>query len=156
MNLFIEQDKNVMNPKAKSPGTDVCSEEKRKMAWMQETRIKTSMPMELKVCRDELDWLLKCDNCVVYNCLEEEYPPRPLPIPPDYIDNLQSRLSKVMKGILPPTLKITLKTYYQAPVCPQQQEISSCSQEEQFETSLEVQPDDMTGKHRDGEHNPRE
>ena len=25
-----------------------------------------------------------------------------------------------------------------------------------METSLEVQPDDMTGKHRDGKHNPRE
>ena len=29
-----------------------------------------------------------------------------------------------------------------------------CSQEEQLETSLEVQPDGITGKNRDGEHNP--
>ena len=28
--------------------------------------------------------------------------------------------------------------------------------EEQVETSLKVQPDDMTGKHRDGEYNPLE
>ena len=54
-----------------------------------------------------------------------------------------------------------LKTYFplpvrQAPVDPQQQETSSCSQEEQSETSFEVQPDDMTGKHWDGEHNPLE
>ena len=28
--------------------------------------------------------------------------------------------------------------------------------EEQVETSLEVKPDDMTGKQRDGEHNPLE
>ena len=28
--------------------------------------------------------------------------------------------------------------------------------EEQLETSLKVQPDDMTGKHRDGDHNPLE
>ena len=61
-----------------------------------------------------------------------------------------------MKGILPPTLKMVLKTYYQAPVLPQQQEISSCSQEQQLETSFEVQPDDMTGKYRDRDHNPLE
>ena len=33
------------------------------------------------------------------DCSEEEHPARPLPIPPDYIDNLQSRLVKVKKGI---------------------------------------------------------
>ena len=49
-----------------------------------------------------------------------------------------------------------LKTYFQAPVHPQQQGMSSCSQEEQLETSLEVQPNDMTGKHLDEEHNPLE
>ena len=42
---------------------------------------------------------------------QEEYLPRSLPIPPNYIDNLQSRLVKVKKGILPPTLKMILKTY---------------------------------------------
>ena len=67
-----------------------------------------------------------------------------------------------MKGILPPTLKMILKTYYllparKAPVYLQQQhEISLCSQEEKLETSLGVQPGDMMGKHRDGEHNPLE
>ena len=59
--------------------------------------------------------------------------------------------------MLPPTLKIILKTYYQAPVRPQQQqEISSCSQEEHLKTSIKVQLDDRTGKHRDREHNPLE
>ena len=95
-----------------------------------------------------------------------------------------------MKGILPPTLEIILKTYCplparQGPLRPQQQKIPSCSlspmpctkpdslrgnqtksssfgaqadgrKEEQIETLLEVQPDDMTGKHRDREHNPLE
>ena len=66
-----------------------------------------------------------------------------------------------MKGILPPTLKMILKTYYplpvrQAPVYLQQQEKLSCQQEEQLETSLEVHPDDIAGKHRDGEHKPLE
>ena len=120
------------------------------MTWMRETRIRSFTQMELDNCRNELVWLLRCFNCAADSCPEEEYPPRPLPIPPGYIDNLQRRLSKVMKGILPPTLKIILKTYYplpvhQAPVHPQQQEIPSCSQEEQLSTTLKVQPDDLTG-----------
>ena len=62
-----------------------------------------------------------------------------------------------MKGILQPTLKMILKAYYQAPVRSQQQGISSYSQEEQLETSLGVQPDDMiVGRHHDGKHNPLE
>ena len=60
------------------------------------------MQMELKACCDEY-WLIICHICAAYNCSEEEYPPRPLPIPPDYIDNLQSGLVKVKKGILTPT-----------------------------------------------------
>ena len=116
MNFFIEQGENAMNSKGTIPGTDVCSEEEQKRAWMRETRIKTFMQMELEACRDELDWLIRYHNCAAYNCPEEEYPPRPLPIPPDYIENLQSRLGKAMKGILPPTLKMVLKTHYQAPV----------------------------------------
>ena len=34
--------------------------------------------------------------------------------------------------------------------------MSSCSQEEQLNTSFEVQPDDMVERHGDGEHNPLE
>ena len=88
--------------------------------------------------------MIRCHNCAAFNCSDEEYPARPFPIPPDYIDNLQSRLVKVKKGILPPTLKMIFKMYYhlparQAPV-----------------TSPAVQPDDMTGRHRDGVHNPLE
>ena len=115
--------------------------------------IRTFMQMKLEACRDELDWLIRCHNCAPCNCPEEEYPPKPLHIPPDYIENVQSRLGKVMKGILPPTLNIILKTHYQAPVHPQQQGISPCSQEEQLKTSLEMKPDNMTGRHQDGEHN---
>ena len=88
MNFFIEQDENAMNPKGKIPGTNICSEEERKMAWMRETTIRTFMQMELKACRDELDWLIRYHNCAAYNnCPEEKYPPRPLPIPPDDINN---------------------------------------------------------------------
>ena len=88
--------------------------------------------------------MIRRHNCSAFNFLQEEYPPRPLPIPPDYIDNLQSRLVKVKKSILPPTVKMILKTHYhlpahQAPV-----------------TSPAVQTDDMMGRHRGREHNPLE
>ena len=153
MNLFIEQDENAMNPKGTISDTDVYSEEERKTAWMRETRIGIFMQMELEACRDELDWLIICYSFAADNCPKEEYTPRPLPIPPDYIDNLQRRLGNVMKRILQLTLKMVLKTYYQAPARPQLKEVLLCAQEKQLETSLGVQPDDMTGKHRDGDHN---
>ena len=109
-----------------------CSEQ-QEMAWMRKTRIRTFMQMELEAYLDEIDRMIRYHNCEALNCPQEEYPPRPLPIPPGYIDNLQSRLVKVMKGILLPTLRMILKTYYnlpahQAPV-----------------TSPAVQPDDMMG-----------
>ena len=90
------------------------------------------MQMELDNCRNRLGWLIRCRNCSVDNCPEDEYSPRPLPIPPDYIDNFLRRLGKALKGILPPTLKMILKTYYplparQVPVHLQQQKIPSCS-----------------------------
>ena len=99
-------------------------------------------------------------------------------------------MKKTVKGILPSTNKMILKTHYplparQAPVYPQQQNISSCSpspmsctkpeplgddqtesssfgaqadgrKEEHLETSFEVRLNDMPGKHRDGERNPLE
>ena len=76
------------------------------------------------------------------NCSEGEYPPRSLPIPPDSIDNLQSRLVKVTKDILPSTLKMILKTYFNVPA------------HQALVTSPAVQPDVMMGRHRGGEHNP--
>ena len=86
--------------------------------------------------------MIKCHNCAANSFSEEEYPARPLPIPPNYIDNLQSRLVKVKKGILPPTLKMILKTYYHLPA----RQVPA--------TSPAEQPDDMVARHRAGEHNP--
>ena len=114
------------------------------MAWMCETRIGTFMQLELKVCLNEIDWMIRCHNCEALNCPREEYPARPLPIPLDYINSLQSRLIKVNKGILPPTLKMVLKTHYHLPARP-----ASI-------ISPTVQPDDMIGRHRDGEYNSQE
>ena len=156
---FFERDDDTTNPDVSGDDAHYCSAEDGKMAWMRETWIMIFIQLELKAYRDELDGMIRCHNCAAYNCAEEEYPRRPLPIPLDYINNLQSRLGKVKKGILPPILKMIFKTYYhlpahQAPVHPQQ--IPSCPQEEQLKTSLAVQPDDMTGTYRDGEHNPLE
>ena len=100
--------------------------------------------MELEACLDEIAWMIRCHNCEALNCPQEEYLPRSLPIPPNYICNLQSRLVKVNKGILPPTLKMILKTYIHLPA------------RQALITSPAVQPDDMMGRHRDGEHNPLE
>ena len=54
--------------------------------------------------------MIRCHNCEALNCPQEEYSARPMPIPPRYIDNLQSKLINVKKGILPPTLKMILET----------------------------------------------
>ena len=70
------------------------------------------MQLELEACLEEINWMIRCHNCEALNCPKEEYPVSPLLIPPDYIDNLQSRLIKVKKGTLPPTLKMILKTNY--------------------------------------------
>ena len=55
------------------------------------------MQLELEACLDKINWMINCHICEAPNCLQEEYPSRLLPIPPDYIGNLQSRLIKVNK-----------------------------------------------------------
>ena len=70
---------------------------------------------------------------LVDNFPEEDYPPRPQPIPLGYTKNLERRMRKTVKGTLPPTLKMIVKMYYplpacQAPVHPKHPEILSCSQ----------------------------
>ena len=60
---------------------------------------------------------IRCHNCEALNCPQEEYPARLLPTPPpSYIDNLQSRLINVRKGIFLASLKMILKTNYHIPV----------------------------------------
>ena len=86
--------------------------------------------------------MIKCHNCEALNRPQEEYSVRPLPIPPNYIDNLHSRLIKVKQGVLPPTLKMILKTRYNLPAST---------------TSLRtVQTDDVMSGHWDGENSPQE
>ena len=100
------------------------------------------MQLELEACLEEINLMLRCHNYEALNRTQEEYPARPLPIPPDYIDNLKSRLIEVKKRIIPPTLKIIIKIYYHLPAAPI--------------TSPTAQPDDIMGGHRDGENSSQE
>ena len=65
--------------------------------------------MELEACWTETEWLVKCHDCIVNNIAEEHCPPMPLPIPPDYVHNLE-RSEMAVKGILPPPLRYSTRT----------------------------------------------
>ena len=58
------------------------------------------MQLELEACLEEINWMIRCHNCEALNNPQEDYPAKPLPIPPNYIDNLQSKLIKVKNGVL--------------------------------------------------------
>ena len=104
-----------------------------------EDRIRTFMQLELEACLEEVSWSIRCYNCEVLGCPQEEYPARLLPtLPPNYEDNLQSRLIMAQKGIFPASLKMILKSEYQLPVLRPVPEIS-------------VQPDSVIREHRAGE-----
>ena len=93
--------------------TTVDEHEYYNMMLMREERIRTFMQLELETCLDQVSWMLRCHNCEVLDCPQEEHPVRRLPAPPpSYIDNLQSRLIQARKGIFPASLKIILNTKY--------------------------------------------
>ena len=122
--------------------TTVDEHEYYKMMRTREARMRTFMQLELEACLEEINWMIRCHNCEALNCPQEEYPARLLPTPPpSYIDNLQSRLIKVRKGIFPASLKMILKTNYPLPVRRPAPETS-------------VQPDDVIEEHRAGENSP--
>ena len=105
-----------------------------------EDRIRTFMQLELEACLEEVSWSIRCYNCELLGCPQEENPARLLPtLPPSYEDNLQSRLIMAQKGIFPASLKMILKSEYQLPVLHPVPEIFS------------VQPDSVIGEHRVGE-----
>ena len=109
------------------------------MMRAREDRIRTFMQLELKACLEEVSWSIRCYNCEVLGCPQEEYPARLLPtLPPNYEDNLQSRLIMAQKGIFPASLKMILKSEYQLPVLRPVPEIP-------------VHPDSVIGEHRAGE-----
>ena len=105
------------------------------MVRAREDRIRTFVQLELEACLEEVCWSIRCFNCEVLGCPQEEYPARLLPtLPPNYEDNLQSRLRRAQKGIFPASLKMILKSEYQLPVLRPIPEIS-------------VQPDSVIGEH---------
>ena len=112
------------------------------MMRTRETRIRTFMQLELEACLEEVNWMIRCHNCEAHICPQKEHPTRLLPTPPpSYIDNLQSRLIKVRKGIFPAYLKMIPKTCYHFPV-------------RRLAPETSVQPDDVIGEHRAGENSP--
>ena len=116
--------------------TTVDEHEYFKMMRTREARIRTFMQLELKACLEEVNWIIRYHNCEAHNCPQEEYPARLFPSPPpSYIDNLQSGMIKVQKGIFPAFLKMILKTKYPLP-------------ERRPAPETSVQPDDVIGEHR--------
>ena len=95
------------------------AEKERKLLWTSQKRVWLFMQMKLKEYRDEYNWLIRFYLCAVSGCPEEYCPPCPLPIPPDNIKDLCKKTKITKKGILPPTLKMILKTRY--PLLIQQQ-----------------------------------
>ena len=93
MNCFTEKTGNKFSEEDAQ-----YSEEYEKMIWMREAIIRTCMQLELEACQEEIAWMITCHNCEALNRPLEEYPARPLPIPPNYIDNLHSRLIKRYKA----------------------------------------------------------
>ena len=119
--------------------TTIHEHEYFKMMPAREDRIRTFMQLELEACLEEVSWLIRCYNCEVLGCSQEEYPARLLPtLPPSNEDNLQSRSIRAQKGIFPASLKMMLKSEYQLPVLRPAPEIS-------------VQPDSVIGEHQAGE-----
>ena len=112
------------------------------MLWMCEARIRTFMKLELEAFQEEIVWMIRCHNCEALNRPQEEYPARPLPIPPNCIDDLHGRLIKAQQGVWPPTLKMILKTRYNLPP--------------PITSPRTAQPDDVMRGHRDGENSPQE
>ena len=112
-----------------------------KMMRARKDRIRTFMQLELEACLEEVSWSIKRYSCEVFGCPQEEYPARLLPtLPPNYENNLQSRLIMAQKGIFPASLKTILKSEHQLPVLRPVSEIS-------------VHPDSVIGEHRAGENN---
>ena len=110
-----------------------------RMMRAREDRIRTFMQLELEACLEEVSWSIRCYNCEVLGCPQEEYPARLSPtLPPNYEDNLQNRLRRAQNPIFPASLKMILKSEYQLPVLRSVLEIS-------------VQPDSVIGEHRAGE-----
>ena len=119
--------------------TTVHEHEYFKMMRAREDRIRTFMQLELEACLEGVSWSIRCYNCEVLGCPQEEYPARLSPtLPPSYENSLQSRLIRAQKVIFPASLKMFLKSEYQLPVLRPVPEIS-------------VQPDSVIGKHRAGE-----
>ena len=120
--------------------TTVNEHEYFKMVRAREDGIRTFMQLELEACLEEVCWSIRCYNCEVIGCPQEECPATLLPtLPPNYEDNLQNRLRRAQKDIFPASLKIILNSEYQLTVLRSKSQVS-------------VQPDNVIGEHRAGKY----
>ena len=116
--------------------TTVKEHEYFKMVRAREDMIRTFMQLDLEACLEEVCWSIRCYNCEILGCPQEEYPARLLPtLPPNSEDNLQNRLRRAQKGILPASLKMILNSDYQLPIL-------------RLVSQVSVQPDNVIGEHR--------
>ena len=92
MNFFTEKTGNNISEEDAQ-----YSEEYVKTVWMRQARIRTFMQLELEACEEEIIGVIRCHNCEGLKRPQEQYPARPLPTRPNYIDNFQSKLIKVRK-----------------------------------------------------------
>ena len=83
---------------------------------MGETRTRLFMQMKLMACRDDFDCLIRYYHCAINNYPEYYCPPMPLPVSFDCTNSWGERAEMAEKDILPPTLKMILKTHYPLPV----------------------------------------
>ena len=91
--------------------TTVHEHEYFKIMRAREHRIISFMRLELEACLEEVSWSIRCYNCEILGCPQEEYPAKLLPtLPPNYEDDLQSRLIMTQKGTFPASLKMILKS----------------------------------------------
>ena len=68
MNFFTEKTENNISEE----NAQFYSEEFYKTVWMREARIRTFMQVELEACVEEINWMIRCHNCEVLNCPQEE------------------------------------------------------------------------------------
>ena len=69
---FTEHGITSMNREETNSGSEridapISLEGKRKLSWMQDTRVRLFIQMKLLACRDELDWMIKGQYYAVNN-----------------------------------------------------------------------------------------
>lgn len=78
---FAKRDVTAMDPEVTDSGNkiievSICSDDGRKLSWMQEKR-RLFMHINHEACWDESTWLLRYHDCTFNNIPEDYCPPMP-------------------------------------------------------------------------------